>query len=112
VARLYSDENFPVEVVEQLRLLGHDVWTSQEAEQSNRGIPDSEVLSFATLHEHAVLTINRWDFVRLHRQQPDHSGIICCSRDHDVEALAQRIHEAIIANQPLQGKLIRVNRPS
>jgi hypothetical protein len=31
MARLYSNENFPLPVVEKLRALGHDVLTVQEA---------------------------------------------------------------------------------
>ncbi len=44
VARLYSNENFPQAVVEHLRAFGHDVLTSHDAGQSDRGIPDEEVL--------------------------------------------------------------------
>ena len=31
MARLYANENFPLPVVEELRHLGHDVLTMQEA---------------------------------------------------------------------------------
>ena len=48
MARLYSNENFPLPVVEALRRRGHDVLTTLEAGQANRGIPDDEVLRFAT----------------------------------------------------------------
>ncbi len=40
MARLYADENFSLPVVEQLRQLGHDVLTCQEAGQADQGIPD------------------------------------------------------------------------
>jgi hypothetical protein len=36
VAALYADENFPLEVVEALRRLGHDVLTALEAGQANQ----------------------------------------------------------------------------
>lgn len=48
MARFYSNENFPLPVVEQLRKLGHDVLTSYEAGNANRSVPDREVLAFAT----------------------------------------------------------------
>lgn len=48
MARLYADEQFPYEVVENLRNLGHDVLTVQEAGKANLKIPDDEVLAFAT----------------------------------------------------------------
>jgi hypothetical protein len=44
-ARLYSNENFPLPVVEALRRLGYDILT----------------------------THNRQDFIRLHRQNPKHA---------------------------------------
>ncbi len=40
MARLYSDENFPFEVVEHLRAQGHDVLTTHDAGKSNQGIED------------------------------------------------------------------------
>lgn len=112
MARLYADEQYPYPVVEFLKALGYDVLTVQEAGRANQGIPDPEVLSFATSENRAVITQNRKDFVRLHRIQPDHAGIIDCTNDRDWESLANRIHTAITAEEPLQGKLIRVVRPA
>ncbi|WP_445174893.1 DUF5615 family PIN-like protein [Microcoleus sp.] len=45
MARLYADEQFPRQVVQNLRSLGHDVQTVQEA--GNAGLPDEDVLVFA-----------------------------------------------------------------
>lgn len=67
MARLYADENFPLPIVEILRLSGHDVLTSREAGNSGFGIPDQEVLAFAINDERAVLTRNWDDFRQLHR---------------------------------------------
>lgn len=39
MAHLYADEQFPYEVVENLRNLGHDVLTVQEAGKANLKIP-------------------------------------------------------------------------
>ena len=41
-----------------------------------------------------------------------HHGIIICMRDDDVDALAQRIDQAIVNLPGLDNLLIRVNRPS
>jgi len=87
--------------------------TTHEAGKSNQCIPDEEVLSFAISEERAVLTFNRKDFFRLHRLNSAHSGIIACTEDGDFLALANRIHEAIVAySEDLKSQLIRVNRPN
>ncbi len=112
MARLYSDENFPIPVVEELRRLGHDVLTIQETGQANQEIPDDQVLAFACAENRAVLTINRKHFIRLHRQQQNHSGMIVCTFDLDFARQAKRIHEAIEPLSNLDGQLIRVIRPS
>jgi hypothetical protein len=111
VAELYANENFPRQVVERLRALGHDVLTTQEAGNADRGVPDDAVLAFATERARAVLTLNRRDFIRLHRQRSDHAGIIVCTQDADVEGQAERIDQAIAGCGPLPGQLLRVNRP-
>lgn len=112
MARLYCDEQFPREVSEQLRKMGHDVLTSQTAGNANQGIEDEAVLRFAVTDNRAVITLNRYDFIRLHRAQPNHAGIIVCTNDSDRNRFATRIHEAICTEASLSGKLIRVVRPS
>ena len=112
MARLYADEQYPFPVIEFLRAFGHDVLTVQEAGNAGLKIRDAEVLAFATTNERAVLTLNRKDFKRLHRLQPNHAGIIVCTDDRDWEGLARRIDEAILNEEILTGKLLRVNRPA
>ncbi|MBD2725095.1 DUF5615 family PIN-like protein [Nostoc sp. FACHB-892] len=110
MARFYADEQFPFPVVQLLRVLGHDVLTVQEAENADQGIPDEEVLAFAISQERSILTINRVDFIRLHRRDSNHFGIIVCTNNRNWEQFAARIDEAVTAEEPLQGKLIRVVR--
>ena len=110
MARLYADEQFPRPVVEHLRSLGHDVLTVQAA--GNSGHSDPEVLAFAIADNRAVLTQSRRDFVKLHRSQPDHAGMIICSDDQNFVRLAERIHAAISAENVLASQLIRVIRPA
>ena len=47
MARLYTDEHFPLPAVEFLRAMGHDVLTAQEAGNAGIRIPDEDVLAFA-----------------------------------------------------------------
>ena len=110
IARLYSNENFPLPVVEALRELGHDVLTTHDAGKSNEGIPDDEVLRFAIEAGRAVITHNRQDFIRLHRSNPDHAGIIVCTDNADFPALAAKVHAQLRQMESLQGQLVRVNR--
>lgn len=108
--RLYSNENFPLPVVQELRKLGHDVLTSYEAKNADLSLPDIEVLRFAIGQNRAVITLNRRHFIRLHTAVQNHSGIIVCTFDENFERQAQRIHAAISLHNDLSGKLIRVNR--
>src|ERR1700674_2094353 len=110
MARLYSNENFPLEGVVALRAKGHDVLTPSEAGNANTAIPDEPVIAYAIQTERALLTINRWDFVRLHKRSPNHFGIIACTQDGDTTGQAERIHAGIESESDLRGKLIRVNR--
>lgn len=111
MARLYADENFPRQVVEELRRLGHDVLTVLEAGLAGRGIPDPEVLAFAQADGRALMTLNRKHFIQLHAGQSSHHGIIVCTFDHDFVAQAARIDAAISSLGQLDGQLVRVNRP-
>ncbi len=110
IARLYSNENFPLPAVIALRELGHDVLTSLGAGKANQAIPDEEVLRFATENERAVITHNRQDFIRLHRLNPAHDGVIVCTGNPDFTALAARIHAQLHAMDSLRGELVRINR--
>lgn len=105
MARLYANENFPRQVVEALGTAGHDVLTVQEAGNAGQSIGDENVLTFATQNDRAVLTLDRRDFIRLHRSRPDHAGIIACTQDDDTEGRAERIHQAIASVESLAGQL-------
>jgi len=110
MARLYSNENFPLPVVEELRRFGHDVLTIQETGRANQALADEAVLDFAWSEQRMVLTLNRRHFVRLHENRPDHSGVIVCTYDPDFAALARRIHLVIEASSTAAGQLLRINR--
>jgi Domain of unknown function (DUF5615) len=117
--RLYADENFPLPVVEALRLEGHDLVTLQERGHGGESLADEAVMALASAEGRALLTLNRRDFIRLQNAYPkqddglpDHGCIVVCTVDPDYAALAMRIHDAILSNQNARGHLIRINRPS
>jgi len=59
MARLYSNENFPLPVVEELRRLGHAVLTTHEAGEAGKAVPDEQVLALAIAESRALVTLNR-----------------------------------------------------
>ena len=111
MARLYADENFPHPIVLELRRLGHNVLTTQEAGKSGQRISDTTVLADAIKEGRAILTHNRRDFIHLHDTYPDHAGIIVCTVDLDFDGLARRIDATIQLHATLARQLIRINRP-
>lgn len=111
MASFYANENFPRRAVEALRALGHDVLTTQEAGNAGQAIPDHEVLELATRAGRAVLTLNRRDFIRLHKRGVSHAGIVVCTEDTDTAAQAARVHDAVTLLPALTGQLVRVNQP-
>ncbi len=62
MAKFYSNENFPIPVVDALRTLGYDVATIQDRGRANESMPDPDVLAVAASENRAVLTLNRKDF--------------------------------------------------
>ena len=112
MARLYSNENFPLPSVDELRRLGHDVLTIQETGRAGQAMLDPEVLAFAVAEKRALLTLNRRHFIRAHLGSNEHAGIIVCTFDPDFTALARRIHDAVDVQSDLSGLLIRINRPA
>jgi hypothetical protein len=112
MARLYADEDFSYPVIQRLRQLGHDILTAHKAGQAGQSIQDASVLAFATAAGRAVLTFNRRHFIRLHDEVSSHAGIIVCTRDDDVVALASRIHQQLQGTSVLLNQLLRVSRPS
>ena len=113
MARLCADEDFSLRVVEELRRLGHDVVTVQEAGRGGQGIDDPEVLADACADVRAVLTYNHTDFKHLHAQGNPHFGIISCKQDpKNPIGLAQRIHAAVTELPNLLNQFVRIVRPN
>ena len=111
MTRLYSNENLAIDLVEALRKFNHDILSSYDAGQANQGIPDDEVLDYATLNDRSIITFNRDDFVSLHRNGVNHAGIIICKDDRDYLGQAQALHDYLETQvDRLHNRLIRVQR--
>jgi len=82
--------------------------------RANQKFPDDQVLAFATGHQRAVITLNRLDFIRLHRDtQGAPAGIIVCTCDDANPAtFAHRIHSTLSTHGNPTGQLIRIVKPS
>jgi predicted nuclease of predicted toxin-antitoxin system len=108
--QFYSNENFPLVMVNLLRAEGHDVLTSYEAGQANQGIPDDQVLQYAKATNRILITENRQDFIDLHCTVPDHAGIIIFKYDRDYPGKI-RVMTDFLNNedgQSLKNRLLRV----
>ena len=106
----YSNENFALDMVKMLRVLGHNVITSYDAGQANRSIPDKEVLDFATRSNLTVITFNRDDFIELHNNGIQHSGILICKTDRDYQGQVDFLNEYLQNQESLINRLIRIKK--
>lgn len=109
---LLADENFDFPVVAELKNLGYDIVTLVDLNLANRSLPDGEVLQIAVQLDRALITINRRDFIRLHRLDDNHAGIVVCTRNADVTEFANSVHQALRDITDFRKRLIRVYRPS
>ncbi len=107
--RFYSNENFPIAMVNVLRSTGYDVLTSYEAGQANQRIPDDQVLHYATLENRILITENRQDFIDLHRSGLCHCGLIVVKADRDYVGKSKVITRFLEQDdRPLTNRLLRV----
>jgi len=90
--KLYLDENVPEAVAAALKLRGHDVLTTREAD--NKGLSDPKQLAYAASKKRILFTFNVSDFVKLHseftKKGSSHSGIIV-SKQHPVGTLVKAL---------------------
>jgi predicted nuclease of predicted toxin-antitoxin system len=114
MARLYADEQFPVQVVFALRKLGHDVVTVRETcvDKRGDGMTDKQVLDYAIVHRRCVLTENHSDFRVLHNGNSNHKGIIACAfvKKSVAKTRARGIDRRIKEENILNGKFIWISR--
>ena len=107
---LFADENFPFPTVIHLREKGYNILTLQDIRQDGIGLSDEKILQIARHHQRAILTINRKDFIRLHKDNSSHYGIIVCKLDIDFSRLAKNIDMEIKDMSSLVGVLVKINR--
>lgn len=107
---LLADENFSQQSVEVLRELGYDVVTLVDLGLANQALPDDQVLQTAISLDRCILTFNRLDFIKLHRKNAKHSGIVVCTYNPDKRYLAEKIHAEISVRSTLHSQLIRIYR--
>lgn len=95
-------------MVKMLRVLKYKLITSYEVGQANQGIPDNEVLNYATDNNLAVITFNRDDFIELHKSGFQHSGSIICKTDRDHQRQINFLHEYLQNQNSLSNRSIRI----
>ena len=108
--KFYANEQFPFDAVIELRKLGYDVLTTHDVSKSGKGITDIEVLSFAISLERVVITFDK-DFFKLHRDNPNHCGIILCTENRNYLQLAQTIHTKLSPISQIEKQLVRITKP-
>jgi len=109
VARVNSNENVSLRIVEALRKLGHDIETSFEAGNANQETPDEEVLEYALSNSRVVLTNNRKDFIKLHRKSVPHCGIAVYTVQPDAIETSTKIHGVLSDSRSVGRFLARVH---
>lgn len=57
MVKLYSNENFPLPVVKELRKFGYNVLTIQETGKAEQSLTDEDVLEFAVKEKRALKEI-------------------------------------------------------
>jgi predicted nuclease of predicted toxin-antitoxin system len=80
--RLLLDEDSQSRrLIQLLREQGHDILTVGEAGRA--GASDPEVMRLAAATDRILLTRNCADFLDLHRENPEHRGILCVFQEAD-----------------------------
>jgi hypothetical protein len=78
--RIYTDEDVPPQLAEQLQQRGYDAISCREAGNNNQALPDDWQLQWATEQGRAILIFNVSHYLRLDSlwklQGRSHAGII------------------------------------
>lgn len=108
--KFYGNENMASIIVKKLGEFCYDVLTSYEAGNANQGIPDIEVLNYATAENPIVITFYRDDFVALHKSGINHAGIVVCKDDRDYVNQVRVLHAYLLEQESLENRLIRIQK--
>ncbi len=68
-------------LLEMLRADGHDILTISEIGAT--GMLDASVMELARVQQRVLLTRNCNDFLAIHQENPEHSGILAIYQDAD-----------------------------
>lgn len=112
--RLLVDEDTQARtLVRLLHEVGHDVLTAEAAALSS--LDDREVLARAISEHRALLTRNCGDFLQLHGELPEHSGILAVYQDADplksmtYAEIVRAIGNVASSGAMVEGELIVLN---
>jgi hypothetical protein len=101
MARLVARDDFPLPVIEELRLLGHDIVTVPAEGVSRDVSPGAK--------PRVWLTLDPDQSAGAHRAAPAHSGIVAVKPGKTYAGLAQRIHDALKAHARISRQLVVVD---
>ncbi len=97
--RFYLDEHVANAIAYGLRARGIDVVTAVEVNMAPAS--DEKHLIWATAHERVLVTLDS-DFVRLHEDGAQHSGIVFCPRQRSIGEIIRGlvlVHEVLTADE-------------
>lgn len=105
---LFADEHVPIAIVDELIQRGASVLTLKELDLENEGIADDRVLEIAARYSSTVITFNRKDFIKLHRREIPHGGIILCKYNMPLDMLIDKIMDLLAAENDFSNRLFRM----
>ena len=68
------------------------------------------VLEFGIESNRVIITLNRDDFIELHRQNQKHCDIVICKADRDYQGQVEFLHSYLETQVALESRLIRVKK--
>jgi len=93
--KLYTDEHIDPALAVQLRQVGYDTQSTQEAGLANQNVGDEDQLIYAAGQGRALLTFNIADFIDLDREWKAsgraHAGIIVSAEITNFAELFRRV---------------------
>jgi len=93
--KLFTDEMVFPELTHRLASQGYDIVCCRDRGRSNKRLPDSAQIHYATREGRAILTYNATEFAAIHRgwiaSGNHHAGIITSEPIHDLDELERRV---------------------
>jgi hypothetical protein len=115
--RIYLDDcAYSRRLREILKHDGHDVAVPGDADPPLTGADDDAHFAHARTQGRVVLTYNAMDFLALHRQAPDHPGILVVYQDNDPSKdmtyaeIGRAIANLVALGEPVAGGFWVLNR--